>query len=149
MSADAIWPWKAFTRGQNPILYDLGIIGGVNPEDPSAGFPSYESLESARLALGDVRGLAERLDLARITPASALSSTRYALAAEGQEYVVFQPDDGAFTIQLPSGTYAAQWFSLENRAWINADASAMGDDSATSFQPPFPGPSVLHLARTP
>ena len=37
MSADALWPWKAFTRGQNPILYDLGIIGGVNPDDPTAG----------------------------------------------------------------------------------------------------------------
>jgi hypothetical protein len=147
MSADPIWPWKAFTRGQNPILYDLGIIGGVNPDDPTAGFPSYESMEPARLALGDIRHLAERLDLGRLTPASALSSTRYVLAAEGQEYVVFQPDDGAFSLELPRGTYAAEWFSLDDRVWTATDAAAMGDGRATSFRPPISGPVVLHLER--
>jgi hypothetical protein len=148
MSADAAWPWKAFTRGHNPILYDLGIIGGVNPEDRSAGFPSYESLEDARLALGDTRRLAERLDLGRLTPAASLSSTRYALAAEGQEYVVFQPDDGEFTLQLPAGTFTAEWFNLDSREWTRAVATAMGDGGATSFRSPVSGPTVLHLERT-
>jgi hypothetical protein len=147
MQADAIWPWKAFTRGQNPILYDLGIIGGVDPEDPSTGFPSYESLEAARLALGDTRRLAERLDLGRMTPAGSLSSTGYALAAEGQEYIVVQPDGGEFTLELPRGSYAAEWFSLDARTWTNADASPMGDGGATSLRPPAPGAWVLHLAR--
>ena len=25
----ALWAWKSFLRGHNPILYDLGIIGGA------------------------------------------------------------------------------------------------------------------------
>jgi hypothetical protein len=148
MSADALWPWKALTRGHNPILYDLGIIGGVNPDDPSAGFPSYESLEDARLALGDTRRLAERIDLARMEPASAVSSTRYALASEGQEYVVFQPDDGGFTVQLPAGTYGVEWFSLADRSWTPAEAVAASEGGPTSFEAPTAsGGWVLHLSR--
>ena len=108
MQSDALWAWKSFMRGHNPILYDLGIIGGVNPDDPSAGFPSYESLEAARLAMGDTRRLAERIDLAGMVPHPSLSSTRYALAANGQEYVVFQPDEGGFTVELPPGTYVGR-----------------------------------------
>ena len=34
---DALWAWKSFLRGHHPILMDFGIIGGVNPSDPSAG----------------------------------------------------------------------------------------------------------------
>jgi hypothetical protein len=147
MAADAVWPWKAFTRGHNPILYDLGIIGGVNPDDPSAGFPSYESLEDARLALGDTRRLADRVDLARLVPDSTASSTRYALAAEGQEYVVFQPDAGAFSVTLPQGTYAAEWFSLADRTWTDADAVSTDGAEGTSFDSPSSGPGVMHLRR--
>ena len=121
MAADALWPWKAFTRGQNPILYDLGILGGVHPEDPSTGMPSYESMEPARLALGDIRRLAVRLDLAAMEPASSISSTGYALASEGKAYVVFQPADGGFNLELPPGSYGAEWFSLAERVWTDAD----------------------------
>jgi hypothetical protein len=146
MTADALWPWKALTRGHNPILYDLGIIGGVNPEDPSAGFPSYESLEPARLALGDTRELAERLDLASMAPASAVSSTRYALADPRNEYVVFQPEQGGFTVDLPAGTYAVEWFSLADRSWTDADGVFIGADGTTRFEPPsVSGAWVLHL----
>ncbi len=148
MTADALWPWKAFTRGHNPILYDLGIIGGVTPDDPSAGFPSYESLEAARLALGDTRRLAERLDLARMEPAPSVSSTRYALADLGREYVVFQPDDGGFTVDLPPGAYDVEWFSLAAREWTKADAVVATDGEPTRLSPPGGADAwVLHLTR--
>jgi hypothetical protein len=147
MSADALWPWKALTRGHNPILYDLGIVGGVKPPDPSVGFPSYDSLEDARLALGDTRHLADRLDLGLMVPASAISSTRYALAAEGQEYAVFQPEDGEFAVELPAGDYIAEWFSLAERTWTDGTAVAVDEAGGISFTPPFAGPAVLHLSR--
>jgi hypothetical protein len=147
MSADALWPWKALTRGHNPILYDLGIVGGVNPPDPSVGFPSYDSLEDARLALGDTRHLADRLDLGLMVPASAISSTRYALAAEGQEYAVFQPEDGEFAVELPAGDYIAEWFSLAERTWTDGTAVVVDEARGISFTPPFAGPAVLHLSR--
>jgi hypothetical protein len=148
MAADAIWPWKAFTRGQNPILYDLGILGGVAPEDPSAGMPSYESMEPARLALGDIRRLADRVDLARMVPASSVSSTGYALANPGTEYVIFQPESGGLTVDLPAGEYAVEWFSLAGRAWTAAEDVTVGDAGATQFEPPSAvGSWVLHLSR--
>ena len=147
MQADALWPWKAFTRGQNPILYDLGIIGGVNPEDPSAGFPSYESLEPARVALGDIRRLADRLDLATLQPDATLSSTRFALATPGQAYVVFQPEGGSFDVELAAGVYAGEWFSLADRTWRAGERLAVEQGGTTTFVPPSPnGPWVLHLA---
>ena len=36
---DALWAWKSFLRGHHPILMDFGLIGGVNPPDPTAGGP--------------------------------------------------------------------------------------------------------------
>jgi hypothetical protein len=44
MGSDALWAWKSFLRGHNPLLYDLDIVSGVPPADPHAGAPSYESL---------------------------------------------------------------------------------------------------------
>jgi hypothetical protein len=148
MAADALWPWKAFTRGHNPILYDLGIISGVNPEDPSAGFPAYESLEAARQALGDTRRLAERLDLASMVPASSISSTRFALANPGRSYVVFQPDGGELTVDLQTGTYSGGWFSLADRTRAAVDLVSARGDGPTTFSPPAAGAGwVLHLER--
>ncbi len=99
---DAEWAWKSFLRGHNPILYDLGIVSGVVPEDPSVGTPSYESLEPARYALGDTLRFARRVDLAAMTPSGDLSSTGYALANPGDEYLVLQPSESgdAFTVDL-------------------------------------------------
>ena len=92
---------EVFLRGHNPILYDLGIIFGVDPPDPSAGMPSYESLEPARLAMGDIRRLADRIGLIDMVPVGDLASTGYALANPGVEYVVLPPEGGELTVQLP------------------------------------------------
>jgi len=36
---DAIWAWKSLARGHNPILYDLGIVGGADPTQAALGGP--------------------------------------------------------------------------------------------------------------
>ena len=61
---------------------------GVDPPDPSSGSPSFASLEPARYAMGDTLHLARQLDLMVMEPRGDLSSTRYALAHHGQEYLV-------------------------------------------------------------
>ena len=81
--ADAAWAWKSFLRGHNPILYDLGIFAGFDPLDPT--------LEPARLALGDTRRLAERIDLARTEPQGHLASSGFALVRPDHEYVALRP----------------------------------------------------------
>ena len=81
---DALWAWKSFLRGHNPILMDFGIIDGVNPPDPSLGVPAYESFEPARYAMGDTLRFAERMNLVEMEPRGDLSSTGYALANPGK-----------------------------------------------------------------
>ena len=150
-NGDALWAWKSFLRGHHPILMDFGIIGGVNPPDPSAGTPSYESVEPARYAMGDTLRYAERMQLVDMTPRGDLSSTGYVLANPGVEYLVLQPRETAdpFTVELAAGTYTAEWHSVRTRETKGADAVRVGSSAPVSFTAPFaePGPAVLFLKR--
>ena len=44
MGSDALWGVEAFLRGHNPVLYDLGIVGGGKPSDLVVRLPSYDCL---------------------------------------------------------------------------------------------------------
>jgi hypothetical protein len=151
MKADALWAWKSFLRGHNPILYDLGIVTGVNPPDPSSGDPSFASLEPARYAMGDTLRFAREMDLTEMEPRGDLSSTGYALAKPGEEYIILQPGETAepFAVSLEAGTYAARWHSLGSRETKDAGNVTVEDRGDVSFAAPFPeaGPAVLYLRR--
>jgi hypothetical protein len=149
---DALWAWKSFLRGHHPILMDFGLIGGVNPPDPSAGGPmSYAAFEPARYAMGDTRRFAERMNLIRMEPRDDLSSTGYALANPGQEYLILQPSGaaGSLTVQLEPGTYAVEWFDVEGRKAFPGDPITVDRPIATSIEAPpeVAGPVVLHLNK--
>jgi hypothetical protein len=150
-SSDALWVWKAFLRGHNPILYDLGILGGGPPPDPSAGSPSFDSLEPARRAMGDARGFAERIDLIGMQPRGDLSSTGFALADPGHEYLILQPGEAAdpFTVELAPGQYAVEWYSLPSRETVDEATLAITDHTKIDMSAPsvIPGPAVLHVRR--
>ena len=143
MDADAVWAWKSFLRGHNPILYDLGIAAGFDPLDPA--------LEPARHALGDTRRLAERLDLAHTEPCGQLASSGFALGRPDHEYVVLRPahDVRPLTLDLPAGSYAVRWFDIDDRierpgADIVADRPASWLLSCP-FDPVHS--AVVHLSR--
>ena len=149
---DALWAWKSFLRGHHPILMDYGLIGGVNPADPSAGGPmSYAAFEPARDAMGDTLRFAERVNLIEMQPLAGLSSTGYALANPGEEYLVLQPSGAAdpFTVLLEPGTYSPEWFGIEARQRVPGEATTVDRSTATSFRRPseLPGPAVLYLKR--
>jgi hypothetical protein len=151
MKSDALWAWKSFLRGHNPILYDLGIVSGVNPPDPSSGSPSFASLEPARHAMGDTLRFAREMDLAEMEPRGDLSSTGYALANPGQEYLVLQPSEtaGPFTVTLEPYTYSVQWYSVGRRETKGAGKVRIENPGGTTFEAPFSeaGPAVLYLRR--
>jgi hypothetical protein len=134
-----------------PILYDLGIVGGVNPPDPSSGTPSYESLEAARFALGDTVRYSQRTSLAEMTPRGDLSPTGYVLANPGQEYLVLQPSDATdpFSVTVAAGSYAVEWYSVTSRETRGADNLTVEWDGSVDFRAPFAeaGPAVLYLKR--
>jgi hypothetical protein len=149
--ADALWAWKSFLRGHNPILYDLGIVAGAKPSDPTnsaPGTPPYLALEPARYALGDTLRTALKVRLAAMTPRGDVCSTGYGLANPGQEYLILQPAEhgGSFTVALEVGTYAAEWHNLATRETQRADDLTVERQPRTSFTPTV-GPAVLHLTR--
>jgi hypothetical protein len=149
---DALWAWKSFLRGHHPILMDFGIIGGVNPPDRSAGAPmSFDAFEPARWAMGDTARYAERMNLIEMQPRGDLTSTGFALAHPGEEYLVLQPSAGSdpFTVTLEPGTYAVEWFSVQRRETANADHMTAEGAAQPTFSAPFEtaGSAVLYLKR--
>jgi len=82
-------------------------------------------------------------------PRDDLSSTGYALANPGQEYLVLQPSGaaGPLTVLLEPGTYTAEWFGIEDRKTVPGDATTVEGSAASSFSPPaeLSGPTVLYL----
>jgi hypothetical protein len=147
---DALWAWKSFLRGHHPILMDFGIIDVVHPLDPSLGVPPPEAFEPARLAMGDTRRFAERINLVAMEPRGDLSSTGYALAEPGAEYLVLEPGETSdpFTVTLAAGTYAVEWFSVDARETTTAEPVDAASESTVAFKAPFDGPAVLYLAGT-
>lgn len=147
---DALWVWKSFLRGHHPILMDFGLIEGVHPAHPS---PAYESFEPARYAMGDTRRYAERIDLIAMKPRGELSSTGYALANAGKEYLILdarEKPDGPFTVTLETGVYAVEWHSVVTRQTEAVGELRVEDASVpATVTVPFaePGPAVLYLKQ--
>jgi hypothetical protein len=103
--------------------------------------------------MGDTLRFAERIRLIDMEPRDDLSSTGYALANPGQEYLVLHPNEaaGSFTVLLEPGTYTAEWFGVEGRKTVPGDATTVEGPAATSFSPPseLSGPTVLYLKGGP
>ncbi len=152
------WAWKSFVRGHNPIFMDsweplagnydrkrspdIFYIGGMTKND--ADHPDYEPL---RKNMGYILQLANRVDLAKMTPQDQLSSTRFCLANPGQEYVVYLPE-GTATLDLrkTDAEYAVEWFiPILNRTIIGTETLKGG--SFRALVAPFTGDSVLYLKK--
>jgi hypothetical protein len=138
-AGDAFWAWKSFLRGHHPILMDFGLIAGVDAPAPA--------FEPARLAMGDTLRFAGRVDLVRLRPLGELSSTGYALADPGREYLVLAPEGGRFGVHLEPGDYAASWFGVDKRDTVPGEAVSAEEAGEVGFEAPA-GPAVLHLKRT-
>jgi hypothetical protein len=132
------WVWKAFVRGHNPIFMD--------PYDNSvlAKGPA-ESWEPLRHAMGHTRRLAERINLARMTPHGELASSKYCLADPGSEYVVYLPSGGQVEVDLSAakGQLSAEWIHPTEGTIQQGEAASGG--AKRMFRAPFSGDAALHL----
>jgi hypothetical protein len=91
------------------------------------------------------------MHLIEMTPRGDLSSTGYALANPGQEYLVLQPDEPAkpFDVTLLAGSYRGEWHDIGNRRTVAADPVTVMRDGSCQFIPPSAeaGQAVLYLKR--
>jgi hypothetical protein len=146
---DALWAWKSFLRGHHPILMDFGIIDVVHPLDPSLGVPPFEFYEPARWAMGDTRRFAERMALIDMVPHGDLTSTGYALANPGKEYLILQASESTdpVTVQLGAGDYAAEWFGVSERRTVGGGTVTVDRDGSVELRLPagVASPAVLYL----
>lgn len=140
IGGDPIWVWKSFLRGLNPIWMDPYTTSFQRlPADA----------EDVRQAMGLTRRYAEKMDLAAMLPDTAISSTAYALANKGREYLVLQPGEGRISIDLSGapGPFAAEWVNVSRRAVISAGTFPGG--GVLALNAPFEGPAVLYLKAAP
>jgi len=138
-SLDRVWVWKSFARGLQPILMDGGILSFPADTSPSA-------TESSRSAMGHTLSYANRMTLAAMTPRGDLTSTGYALASPGSEYLVYAPSGGSFIVTLAAGTYTYEWFNpAAGQVAGTGTVTATGGDE--SFAPPFGGDAVLYVVN--
>ena len=137
VGGDAIWVWKSFTRGLNPIFmdtYDGRVLGKVRPQD-----------DGPRRAMGQALALSQQIDLARSTPRAELSSTGYCLAEPGVSYVVFAPEGGDVEVDLTtaSSSFQGEWHNVASGMIAKADAVTGG--AKRLLHPSFPDAAVLFL----
>jgi hypothetical protein len=145
---DEHFPWRALTRGLNPLMMDgydgqavgFGACCDYDPDD--------ERWERFRIALGAARMVADRLDLTSMRPRSDLASTNYCLANASRRgrYLVYLPDGGSTTVDLTAspGKLRAEWISPATGATV-ARTTVSGGERRT-LNAPFGGHAVLLLS---
>ncbi len=129
--------WKAFARGYHYSLYDQPFE--VHSLENAAW-------ELARINIGAVVTYANTVfsDLSKMLPNGDLSSTQYALANPGSEYLIVQPANGAFTVEMEAGAYNYEWFDPNTAATVDSGVVSLIAGTHT-FTPPFSGSAVLYL----
>jgi hypothetical protein len=140
IGGNSAWVWKSFLRGHNPIFmdpYDYKVLG----KGP------MNRWNEVRLAMGQARRLAARVNLAAMTPHDELASTKYCLANPGADYVVYLPKGGAVTVNLTaaSGLLTVEWTNPVSGGTIAGGTVAGG--SQREFKAPFTAneAAVLHV----
>jgi len=132
---DASFPWRAFTRGYNPIYMDE-LTDQARPE-------------AIRRAMGATRRYAKRIDLVHMAPRGDLCSTGFCLVRLGREYLVYNPGSGSFSVDLSAargGGFALE-FSDPVSGRVALAADVRGGARRTTLTPPFAGPAVAYLRR--
>lgn len=153
------WVWKSFLRGLNPIFMDTyseestmdASRTAENPVSMLFGRAQYELPENwqepIRIAMGQTRSFAQRIDLTHMLPYPEISSTGYCLAKPGEEYLVYQPEAGQFKLRLfgACGSFRVEWFNPQTNKTLYGKSFTAG--TAIDFSPPYQGEIILYLKK--
>lgn len=135
--ANGDWAWREFASGRNPIFMDAY-------EDQRGGASTGPG-DSARMAMGETRRVADRINLAAMTPHRKLASTGYVLADPGHEYLVYQPARGPFTLNLVrqvGKTFNVNWIAVASGSKRTETISG-GDD--VTLTTPFDAAAAAYV----
>jgi hypothetical protein len=135
-----VWVWKSFVRGLYPIFMD------TYRHSPFVPGPDLDpQWDEVRRAMGVTRRLAERVNLAAMTPHPELASTAYCLADPGREYLVYLPQGGEVTVDLSAvtGRLSAEWVHVVAGTVTSAESVAGGGQR--TLKAPSSGEAVVHL----
>jgi hypothetical protein len=147
LAAQRAWVWKNLTRANQVLFMDPYLDPTPwykNDRNHPSGNTPDPYWDTLRVAMGDARLYADRMNLAAMTPQNALSSTNYCLASPGHEYLVYQPAAGGFTVDLQAGVYNYEWFNPAVHA-VESTGSFTAATGSRSFMSPFNGEAVLYL----
>ncbi len=150
--------WINFTNGNQTLFMDPYVV--YYPREnrnlcptPVNGIGSGPDARwnNVRDTMGYIRGYADRMNLAAMTPQGKLSSTGHALASGDSahpEFLVYAPAGGNLTVDLSNshGRFAVEWMNAATGV-KNAGADVSGG-TTRSFTPPFRGDAVLYLKGT-
>jgi hypothetical protein len=152
------YEWENFMHGNQVLFMDPYVAYYpresrnicVSPTNAICSGPD-KRYDNFRDNLGYILKYSRKLNLAKVTPSSALTSTGYCLAQTptvGAEYLVYAPSGGAFTVNLSamagSRRLSVEWFNPSTGVATAGDAIPAGSSSQL-FTPPFSGDAVLYL----
>lgn len=136
---DPATPWNLFTRGYHVCLYDSDYWKPGEHRD---------TWDRTRRSCGATAALAQRVDLAPLSPRPDLASTGYCLAEAGREYVILTTDREPVEVRgLQRGqTCELEWLPLTGGDPLSRTTAVIDSESA-SFVPPRAN-VVLHLRHS-
>ncbi len=152
------YAWRNFMEGNQVLFMDPYLVFYprehrnmcVSPNHAICSRPDTR-WDNFRDNLGYLVRYSRKLNLARVSPHSSLSSTGYCLAQTppaGAEYLVYAPSGGPFYLDLSampdSRRLKLEWFNPATGTSISGDPIQAGSTSQL-FTPPFEGDAVLYL----
>jgi len=146
IGGNAVWVWKSFLRGQNPIFMDpIEPLYGHSSEKNAPNYPEWELI---RRNMGYTLYFARRMNLVKMVPRNDLASSGYCLANPASldaEYLVYLPEGGNVTVDLSAspGSLTAEWFDPD---WgCIAEVLEKAGGGKRDFRAPFNGHAVLYI----
>ena len=137
------WVWKAFMRGYNPIYMD-------HLEDISNNKCGPYDMIDARNSMGYTLRYANRINLGTVSPSISISSTKYCLYDEGNEYLIYSPNNSSFTVDVKEGSYDIEWFDPSDKSTSYGNATYHRSGLITFTKPShIKGDAVLYLKIKP
>jgi hypothetical protein len=146
--AQRAWVWANFTRGNQCLFMDPYLDPSHDPgrNHPVGGRPD-PYWQPLRMAMGQTRTYALRMNLAAMVPHDELASTKHCLADPGREYLLYLPEGGETVVDLSmgSGPLRVEWMNpIDGKI---ATVPGILGGAKRSVRAPFRGDAVLYIVK--